>query len=125
MSNNKYVCDCHAINTEAVDKVKKKMPSDNEMNSLATFYKMLGDGTRCKIIFALFGGEMCVCDISYLLSMTKSAVSHQLSKMKESGIVKCRREGKEIYYSLDDSHVASVFELSLIHIRHREGKYEK
>lgn len=122
MSNNKYVCDCHAINEVAVEKVKEKMPPDNEMNSLSAFYKVLGDGTRCKIIFALLEREMCVCDISYLLSMTKSAVSHQLSKMKESGIVKCRREGKEVYYSLDDAHVAAVFELSLIHIRHKEGE---
>ena len=121
MSNNKYICDCHAINEADVEKVKGKMPHDNEIDSLAAFYKVLGDGTRCKIIFALLEREMCVCDISYLLSMTKSAVSHQLSKMKESGIVKCRREGKEVYYSLDDAHVAAVFELSLIHIRHKEG----
>ena len=121
MSSNKYICDCRAINEAAVEKVKKKMPSEGEMESLAAFYKVLGDNTRCKIIFALLEGEMCVCDLSALLSMTKSAVSHQLSKMRECKVVNCRREGKEIYYSLDDAHVSVIFELSLTHIRHKEG----
>lgn len=119
MSKNQYTCDCNAINQIAVDKAKNNMPNIRDIDALSCFYKMLSDGTRCKIICALKESEMCVCDIAYLLNMTKSAVSHQLSKMRESGVVKCRRDGKEIYYSLDDSHVSVILELSLTHIRHK------
>ena len=120
MSKNQYTCDCRAINQTAVDVAKGKMPNNKDIEALSSFYKMLSDSTRCKIICALNECEMCVCDIAYLLNMTKSAVSHQLSKMRESGVVKCRREGKEIYYSLDDAHVSVILELSLTHIRHKE-----
>lgn len=119
MSKNQYTCDCRAINDIAVEKAKNSMPNISDIDSLSGFYKMLSDSTRCKIICALKESEMCVCDIAYLLNMTKSAVSHQLSKMRESGVVKCRREGKEIYYSLDDAHVSVMLELSLTHIRHK------
>lgn len=119
MSKNQYTCDCRTINQDAVDRVKAKMPSGVDIERLASFYKILADDTRCKIICALNECEMCVCDISSLLNMTKSAVSHQLSKMRECGVVKCRRDGKEIYYSLDDAHISVILELSLTHIRHK------
>ena len=123
MPKNQYTCDCRAINDKAVERAKSNMPNTRDIESLSMFYKMLSDGTRCKIICALSECEMCVCDIACLLNMTKSAVSHQLSKMRESGVVKCRREGKEIYYSLDDAHVSVILELSLTHIRHKEGEH--
>ena len=122
MSKNQYTCDCRAINDKAVEKAKNNMPKTSDIEALSAFYKMLSDVTRCKIICALSECEMCVCDIACLLNMTKSAVSHQLSKMRENGVVKCRRESKEIYYSLDDAHVSVILELSLTHIRHKECK---
>ena len=77
----------------------------------------MADPTRCKLIFALRDREMCVCDLANLLSMTKSAISHQLAKMRRQGVVKCRREGKEVYYSLDDDHVAQIFSVTMAHVK--------
>lgn len=119
MPRNKFTCDCCAINDDLVQETQEHMPDDDIFIQLEGFYKILGDGTRCKILFALMRNEMCVCDLSKLLNMTKSAVSHQLGKMRSHGVVKCRREGKEVYYSLDDDHVAEIFGVTLEHIRHR------
>jgi ArsR family transcriptional regulator len=83
---------------------------------LAELFKIFGDSTRIKIICALFEAEMCVCDIAALLKMTQSAVSHQLRVLKTSRLVKHRREGKVIYYSLDDEHVKNIFNQGLEHI---------
>ena len=126
MSKNEYICDCSAGLTEAVEKALSSMPADELIGAVASFYKIVGDGTRCKILFALQSGELCVCDIASILSMSKSSVSHQLAKLKDSGAVKCRKEGKEVYYSLDDKHIFDIFEVSLEHIKHRmEMKDEK
>lgn len=119
MPRNKFTCDCHAINHNLVQATLVQMPEEAIFQELEIFYKLLGDSTRCKIVFALMENEMCVCDLSRLLNMTKSAVSHQLSKMRNHGVLKCRREGKEVYYSLDDAHVAEIFGVTLEHIRHR------
>ena len=94
------------------------MLSADVYDRVAGFFKIVGDPTRCKIISILMQNEMCVGDISNVLSMTKSSISHQLSKMKEYGVVKCRKEGKEVYYSLDDNHVAEIFEITVEHIAH-------
>ena len=86
------------------------------------------ESNRIKILFVLDHNEMCVCDIANVLNMTKSSISHQLSTLRLNGIVKCRREGKEVYYTLDDSHVKEVFEVALSHVKHkreREGHDEK
>lgn len=120
MPENKFCCDCNAVHEDAVKAAVEKMPQDAAVKKISDFYKILGDMTRCKIIHALLGGEMCVCDLASALSMTKSSISHQLSKMREHGVVKFRREGKAVYYSLDDGHVASIFELTLEHINHKE-----
>lgn len=119
MSRNQRICDCNVIHEKAVDAVTKKMPEDKYFVDLSCFYKMLGDNTRCKIIFALYEQELCVCDLSNVLSMTKSSISHQLAKMKENGVVKSRREGKEVFYSLDDEHVETIFNMTQKHISHR------
>ena len=92
------------------------MFSEDKYMKVADFFKILGDSTRCKIVSALSMNEMCVGDLANVLSMTKSSISHQLSKMKEAGVVISRRNGKEIYYSLDDDHVAEIFELTIEHI---------
>ncbi len=120
MPKNEFICDCDAINLKLVEKTLSEMPSENIFTQLSEFYKIMGDNTRCKIIFALQKNEMCVCDIANVLSMSKSSVSHQLKKMKNYGVIKCRREGKGIYYSLDDEHVSEIFAITLTHITHKE-----
>lgn len=119
MVKSELKCDCKIINEETVKESVKRMLPDETYEAIANFYKIMGDSTRCKIISALAGSEMCVGDIANVLLMTKSSISHQLSKMKESGVVKSRREGKEIYYSLDDEHVAEIFQLTVEHMKHK------
>ena len=119
MSKNEYICDCDVINRNDVNEVISKMPNNDIMNKLGAFYKLLGDDTRCKILYTLDNKEMCVCDIANVLSMSKSSVSHQLSTLKESGVVKPRKDGKIVYYSLDDDHVSRLFEVGLEHIYHK------
>ncbi len=119
MSNNNFICDCNAVHQELVESVLKAMPEDEVFLKLADFYKIIGNDTRCKLIYALSINEMCVCDLANVLSMTKSSISHQLSKMKDAGVVKCRRDGKEVYYALDDEHISGIFAITLAHINHK------
>lgn len=112
-------CDCDVIHAEVVDDVKKRMPSLEDLEDLGKFFKILGDSTRVKIIWALDESEMCVCDIAVLLNMTKSAISHQLKTLKEANLVKFRREGKVVYYSLKDEHVKDIFEKGMEHIKEK------
>lgn len=119
MSKNEFTCDCNIIHEDAVCNVKKNMPDENTFNNLADLFKLIGDTTRCRILFALDENEMCVCDIANVLSMTKSAVSHQLAALRRSGVVRCRKSGKEVYYTLDDDHIVKLFEIGLQHIKHR------
>lgn len=109
-------CDCNIIHQEHVDSAKNKMLDDDTLVCMADFYKALSDSTRIKIISALSEQELCVCDISSLLNMTKSAVSHQLQNLKEMNLIKGRRQGKEVLYSLADRHVKQVFKISLEHV---------
>ena len=125
MPRNEYICDCNSINEEIVENTKKAMLNDTQFCDLADFYKIMGDFTRCKIIFALRQNEMCVCDLANVLSMTKSSVSHQLAKMRTNGVVKCRKDGKSVYYSLDDDHVKEIFETTIIHIKHKKGDHHE
>ena len=119
MSINEFMCDCNIIHQDAVNKTLKKMPNQDLFDKLAEFFKIIGDPTRTKILFALDQNEMCVCDIANVLGMTKSSISHQLATLKASGIVKSRKEGKEVYYTLDDEHVKQVFEIGIEHIEHK------
>lgn len=119
MPKNKQTCDCNIIHEGAVQDTLKNMPGSEEFDRIADFFKILGDPTRCRIIYALTKNELCVCDLSNILSMSKSSVSHQLAKMKEYGAVKARREGKEMFYSLDDGHVAEIFVTTQAHIDHK------
>ena len=120
MSRNEFICDCNVIHQDVVDKTIKKMPEEDVFNKLAEFFKILGDTTRVKILFALDQNEMCVCDIANVLGMSKSSISHQLGTLRRSGIVKCRKSGKEVFYMLDDNHVKEVFELVIEHIEHKK-----
>jgi ArsR family transcriptional regulator len=112
-------CDCDVIHRHIVDKVKTAMPDENELYDLADFFKVLGDSTRAKIMWALDESEMCVCDVAALLNMTKSAVSHQLRTLRAANLVKNRREGKVVFYSLVDEHVRQIFEKGLEHVREK------
>ena len=96
------------------------MPKAAELERTAELFKVLGDPTRMQILTALFDRELCVCDIADLLGMTQSAISHQLRLLRNSHLVKNRREGKSIYYSLDDLHVANIIAQGLEHIRHND-----
>lgn len=119
MPKNEFMCDCNMVHEEIVSDTVSKMPSMYMMNCVADFFKIMGDSTRCRLLFALLQNEMCVCDLANVLSMTKSSISHQLSKLKEAGIIKSSRNGKTIYYSLDDSHVSEIFEVGLQHVKHK------
>ncbi|HKL99153.1 MAG TPA: metalloregulator ArsR/SmtB family transcription factor [Mobilitalea sp.] len=117
MKDVEYICDCEVIHAEVVDNVRKVMPKEDELYDLADFFKVLGDSTRARIMWALDESEMCVCDLAVLLNMTKSAISHQLRSLRMSNLVKYRKEGKVVYYSLTDDHVKAIFEKGLEHIR--------
>lgn len=97
MSKNEFTCDCSVIHQDVVDDTKKKMPDEDLFNKLAEFFKILGDTTRVKILFALDQNEMCVCDIANVLDMTKSSISHQLGTLRRCGIVKCRKVRKRSF----------------------------
>lgn len=115
------ICDCNVIHENVVEDVKSKMLDNEFITEISTFFKILGDNTRVKILFALDHNEMCVCDIANVLNMTKSSISHQLSYLKDLNIVKSRKSGKEVYYSLDDEHVKEVFEVAISHIEHKRS----
>ncbi len=100
-----------------VEKVKAIMPDEDLLVDMAELFKVFGDSTRTKILAALAASEMCVCCISSILNMTTSAVSHQLRILRQSKLVKTRRVGKEIYYSLDDEHIGRIFETALEHVK--------
>ena len=109
-------CDCNVIHTDAVENVSKKMPMNEDFQQVSEFFKVFSDPTRAKIIWALDQEELCVCDLSNVLNMTKSAVSHQLGILRAANLVKYRRDGKNVFYSLQDDHVRSVFEAAFDHI---------
>lgn len=116
MPKKELFCDCETIHTDNVEKVKANFPSDDAFFDISDWFKILSDSTRVKIIWALDISELCVCDIAAILNMTKSAVSHQLKYLRDANIVKCRRSGKVIYYSLVDDHVKQIFEQAVEHV---------
>lgn len=109
-------CDTNVIHDDVVNHVKDKMPQEETLFDLAELFKIFGDSTRIKILWALDEAEMCVCDIAFLLNMTQSAISHQLRVLKQAKLVKNRREGKIVFYSLQDEHIKQIFDQGLIHI---------
>lgn len=119
MARNEFSCDCNVIHQDAVEQVLSNLPNEQTFYKLADLYKLIGDTTRCRILFALDQREMCVCDLANVLNMTKSSISHQLAVLRRSGIVKCRKSGKEVYYTLEDDHIVQLFEIGLEHIHHK------
>ena len=112
-------CDCNAIHEDIVNQLRDKMPQEESLYDLAELFKVFGDSTRIRILWALHETEMCVCDIAVLLNMTQSAISHQLRVLKQANLVKNRKEGKVVYYSLVDDHVREIFDQGLIHINEK------
>lgn len=109
-------CECNLVHDNIVERVRAAMPDENTLVDVAELFKVFGDSTRTRILSALFEAELCVCDIASLLNMTKSAVSHQLRILRQTKIVKNRKQGKEVYYSLDDEHIARIYKTALEHL---------
>lgn len=109
-------CEYMHAHPELIEKVKDIMPAEETLYDLAELYKVFGDSTRIKILYVLFEAEMCVCDIAQCLNMTTSAISHQLRVLKQSRLVKFRREGKTVFYSLADDHVRTIIGQGMDHI---------
>ncbi len=116
MNDSEMLCRDEVIHEDTVRYVKEKALDRDEYISLASLFKLFGDGTRVEILHALEIHEMCVCDIAYLLGISKSAVSHQLKALKLANLVKFRREGQIVYYSLADDHVKTLLDIGLEHI---------
>ena len=109
-------CETTEIHEDLFKIVKDTMPDENELYDLAELFKVFGDSTRIRILFVLFEAEVCVCDLAEVLHMTQSAVSHQLKILKQNKLVKSRREGKSIFYSLADDHVKTIIAQGMEHI---------
>lgn len=110
-------CAVNGIHVETIRSVRRAMPDLADLYELADFFKLFGDSTRVRILWALSESEMCVCDLCALLKMKQPAVSHQLKNLKQSRVVKARRDGKIIYYSLDDEHIRKLLNLGMEHIQ--------
>ena len=116
MNRNDSVCDCEVLHEETVAEVRILMADDETFADISDFFRIFADSTRIKILWALDKKELCVCDIAVLISMTKSAVSHQLKVLRDAGLVKSRREGKVVFYSLADEHIRDIFEKAVEHL---------
>ena len=109
-------CDFVHTHEEVVESVRREMPDEDTLYDLAELFRLFGDSTRIRILYVLFEAEMCVCDIAALLGMTQSAISHQLRALKTAKLVKGRREGKTVFYSLADDHVKTIIHQGLDHV---------
>ena len=119
MEQNDSFCESNIIHEDSVKAALDAMPPAGALADMSAFFKVLGDKTRISILWALDSTELCVCDIAAVLNMTKSAVSHQLNTLRQAKLVKARRDGKNVYYSLDDQHVTSIIEVAMAHLRHK------
>ena len=119
MENKENLYPCHndeQVHTHLLLKIAEDMPEDEMIFDLAELFKMFGDSTRMKILFVLFEAEACTCGLAEVLGMTNSAISHQLAILRKAKLVKCRRDGKTVFYSLSDDHVRTIIEMGLEHI---------
>ena len=110
------ICDCQEIHEDLLKIVNETMPDEEELYDLADLFKVFADSTRIRILFVLFESEVCVCDLAEALNMTQSAISHQLRILKQNKLVKSRREGKSVFYSLADGHVRTIIDQGREHI---------
>ena len=109
-------CQIRVVHLDRIEKARREVISAHELDRLSLTYKVLGDPNRLKIVMALRNVELCVCDLAAFTGLTDSAVSHQLRRLKDLALVKSRREGQIIYYSLDDEHVSQLLDIGLEHI---------
>lgn len=109
-------CQCTQCHPNAISQAARNLPEDELLYDLAELFKLFGDSTRIKILYALFEAELCVCDIAQLLGLTQSAISHQLRILKGGKLVKFRRDGKTVFYSLADEHVRSIINQGMEHV---------
>lgn len=110
-------CWIRVVHMNRVAQAREEAVADHELQRLAQTYGVMGDRTRLRIVMALVSGEMCVCDLAAFLGLTESAVSHQLRRLKDLSLIRSRREGQILYYSLDDDHVADLLKIGLEHVR--------
>jgi DNA-binding transcriptional ArsR family regulator len=118
-------CQVRVIHLDRVERARKETVSEKELIWLSSIYKVLGDPSRLKIVLTLRDNEMCVCDLAAFLGLTESAVSHQLRRFKDLALVKSRRDGQVIYYSLDDEHVAALLNVGLEHVTESDDRGQK
>ena len=114
---NDEKCEVTLIHEDNVKKAINELPDDELIADLSDMFKIFGDQTRVKILMALESGELCVCDIAAVMDMSQSAISHQLRVLKQSNIVKTRRQGKVVYYSISDDHVKEIFDIAIVHVQ--------
>ena len=117
MEDRVECCDFIHVHEEIVEKVRQELPGEDTLYNLTELFRIFGDSTRVRILYALFESEMCVCDIAQLLGMTQSAISHQLRALKNVRLVKSRREGKTVFYALADDHVKTIIDQGLEHVQ--------
>lgn len=122
MGKSEITCDCEVIHQETVEKIKADFIDEDLVSQLSVFYKIFGDTTRFKILYALDKSPLCVGDISALLNMSISAVSHQLKILRENDLVKTERKGKVVYYFLSDEHVQKTLECGIEHIQEKNTR---
>ena len=109
-------CDSVHVHVDALEKIEHQLPPDEKLYDLADFFKIFSDSTRIKILFALLKSELCVCDIAQVLNMSQSATSHQLRTLKQMDLVRNRRDGKTVFYSLADGHITTILSQGMEHI---------
>jgi ArsR family transcriptional regulator len=116
MAKNQFVCDCKTIHEEDVQNVKDHMLGRRQLAKVHKFCDCIGNDTRLKILWALKTSALCVCDLANVLSMTKSATSHQLKILKDASLITCEKKGKEVLYSLADDHIKIILDMVAIHV---------
>ena len=109
-------CEAVEVHEDLLKLVREKLPAEESLMDLAELFKVFGDSTRIRILFVLFEAEVCVCDLAEALNMTQSAISHQLRVLRQARLVRAQREGRSVFYVLDDDHVAHMFEQGLLHV---------
>ena len=115
-----HLCGVNGVEASVIEKKRSSLPMENKLVAMYELFKLFGDGTRLKILFALDEGPLCVCEIAEVLEMSKSRVSHQLKLLRQSDLIRCERRGKNVYYGLADSHVKDIIEKALEHIEEEE-----
>ena len=116
-SQQKKDSDSHTLKGRIVGNIKKNMPDDETLQLMTAFFKVFGDRNRIRILFALMQSEMCVCDLTDILDMSQTAISHQMKTLRDVRLVKFRKEGKHVFYSLNDKHIGQIFKTGMIHVR--------